>query len=67
MAIDVILSTFLWVGLYFGFEPGSILGNLKYQQKMRKAIAKKINGHKDHVGSNLQTSSTDYLLDRESI
>ena len=51
--VDGILSTFLWLGLYFGFEPKSVFGNRKYQRRMKEAIADKITGHKDHGGSSL--------------
>jgi hypothetical protein len=56
--VDGILSMFMWIGLYFGFEPKSFFGNRKYQHKLNEAIANKITGHKDHAASNPQTEST---------
>lgn len=56
--VDGILSMFMWIGLYFGFEPRSFFGNRKYQRRLNEAIANKITGHKDHAGSNPQTEAT---------
>ena len=52
---DQILSLFMWVGLYFGFEPKSFLDNRKYQRRLKEAVDSKTTGHRDHAGSNPQT------------
>ncbi|MFO8048571.1 MAG: hypothetical protein R6U29_06015 [Desulfosudaceae bacterium] len=56
-AIDVILSTFMWIALYGGFEPKSIFGNRKYQRRRKKAVADRITGHKSTAATASQTES----------
>lgn len=46
-AIDVTLSTLMWIGLYGGFEPRSIFGNRAYQRRLKKAVADRITGHRE--------------------
>jgi hypothetical protein len=45
-ALDVTLSTLMWIGLYGGFEPRSVFGNLAYQRRLKKAVANRIAGHR---------------------
>lgn len=47
--IDSTLSTLMWVGLYAGFEPRSVFGNMAYQRRLKKAVADRINGYKESV------------------
>ena len=56
-AVDVIQSTFMWIGLYGGFEPKSIFGNMKYQRRLKKAVADRIKGHRLSPENNRQVET----------
>lgn len=47
MLSDILRSSVMWMSNYFGIEPRSIVQNWIYQRKLKKAVADRINGHKE--------------------
>jgi hypothetical protein len=47
MLKDALASAYLFHKRYFGLEPKSIIGGILYARRLKKALAERIEGHKD--------------------
>jgi hypothetical protein len=49
MLRDAMASAYLFHKRYFGLEPRSIIGGIRYARRLKKAVSERIYGHKDAV------------------
>jgi len=50
MIEDVAAPTVMWHRYYGGVEPTSVLKGFLYARRLRRAVARKVEGHKDSPG-----------------
>jgi hypothetical protein len=44
---DSVASAYLFQKRYFGFEPKSVIGGIRYARRLKKAVEERIDGHRD--------------------
>ena len=52
---DMIASTILFHKLYFGLEPKSMIQGFLYNRRLKKAVADRLEGHKDSAAASVTT------------